>query len=650
MTSVGRVRIERFRAEYLVPAGHPSPARVQSQLDQAMSRDLPQMLEAVLEPWLGADDESLWLVRRLDLAVDVDVAWPRDRSARRWARQVAQELARALTDRSVGSGVIRFENRAAYLARFLADLAAGDAWGRWYYRSFEGLRRLPTSGALRTALCDEPAIGLAALLRLAGADRTRVIDALTTLDARRVLDGLAGRSAADDRERCWRAIGRAWEALPAATLPTDAESHASLELCLAACDTDPQLAGHQLRAAAGALVRLARLIEIATPDRRRAVLAAVRSGDPARLYEAAGAADAEMLRPLSGAPAGLIEAVVDVSTTGQDNDGPVRRESDGPAEPRRTVHGGMFLLLPMLDRLPFGALADGWPRLGMTPADAVLRLLVLAKCLGGKRTERVLRDTLVLDQLGFSPPTTILQLREWVGRVPSGAVAGLATTLARSLSDTVPPRKLCLLRARMRGAPAAALVDGRTGDWLWAGGYTAGRTDRLANRLVDFLESSGIEPAELLAAPDLVARIQAHDTELPVRSKVEAAESSQAEEPGLAHVLTNEDRLTSDLRYLTLPAALGVSRELDLALSVAAQRTLSQFAGRLPGFAASSPAYLNANFLDVPATLLEEPQRRVVRLGRAPLQLVLGMGGLARGEYRVSWSPERPFVLFPEGD
>jgi hypothetical protein len=55
---------------------------------------------------------------------------------------------------------------------------------------------------------------------------------------------------------------------------------------------------------------------------------------------------------------------------------------------------------------------------------------------------------------------------------------------------------------------------------------------------------------------------------------------------------------------------------------------------------------LSRNFFDFAATLEEEPARRIVRLGHAPLHLVLDMTGMNRQSYRLSWLDERPFAVF----
>ncbi|PYS76797.1 MAG: hypothetical protein DMF66_12790, partial [Acidobacteria bacterium] len=70
---------------------------------------------------------------------------------------------------------------------------------------------------------------------------------------------------------------------------------------------------------------------------------------------------------------------------------------------------------------------------------------------------------------------------------------------------------------------------------------------------------------------------------------------------------------------------------------------------RLPGFATSGLAYLFGNFLDFAGSLEDEEARRVVRVGRPPLNLVLMLTGMNRSSYRLNWLDERPFVLFQEG-
>ncbi|MBI5367152.1 MAG: hypothetical protein HZA54_08955, partial [Planctomycetes bacterium] len=48
--------------------------------------------------------------------------------------------------------VVRFPDRAAYVACFLSDLLRGRAWSRWFYGTFASLQALPTHAAAETLL------------------------------------------------------------------------------------------------------------------------------------------------------------------------------------------------------------------------------------------------------------------------------------------------------------------------------------------------------------------------------------------------------------------------------------------------------------------------------------------------------------------
>src|SRR4051794_33155169 len=214
-TTSGRLRVAALDAVYLVAEGHPSPERLARQLDDVVRKELPAALRTTLMPLLKSNDPTLWFIRRLDVPVDVNAAWEPDAIARSWARQISRTLAQDLCGAGDGSNVIRFPDRAAYLARFVADAALGDAWSHWFYRPFAGLRALPVSAAIRTALVDDPALGLAALRRLDLRDLGTVVAALTDADARRTLNSLAGGHEEASLDTSLGAAAAAWPSIAA---------------------------------------------------------------------------------------------------------------------------------------------------------------------------------------------------------------------------------------------------------------------------------------------------------------------------------------------------------------------------------------------------------------------------------------------------
>ena len=128
--------------------------------------------------------------------------------------------------------------------------------GEVVLQAFEGLRLLPTSAVIRTALCEHPLTGRAALLQLSADALARVLRALTVQDARRVLDRLAEETPAGNTLGCFQAIWSVWETgLEASRAKT--EWHHALYLYLEASRVTVDVGGPPLRTAALALLCLA---------------------------------------------------------------------------------------------------------------------------------------------------------------------------------------------------------------------------------------------------------------------------------------------------------------------------------------------------------------------------------------------------------
>ena len=135
--------IRRLKSRYIVASDHHAPESVRGRLDEMATGALPRVLATAVESWARDEDTTIWLIRRLEVDVDLNAAWNRARLARVWAGRISRVLLEALEER--GDNVLCFAGRADYLARFLTDLAAGAAWGKWYYVAFDGLRLLPAS-------------------------------------------------------------------------------------------------------------------------------------------------------------------------------------------------------------------------------------------------------------------------------------------------------------------------------------------------------------------------------------------------------------------------------------------------------------------------------------------------------------------------
>jgi hypothetical protein len=588
-------------------------------------------------------------MRRLEIEVTTNAAWEPEQLTRAITTQIVRTIDAELHDGAARDNVQRFANRAAYLASFLVDLATGVAWSQWYYEAFAGLRLLPTSAALRTAICDEPQAGQAALGQLANTDMKQVIRGLTGPDARRILETLAAHAPTGDEWRCCQAAWAAWQSLAADVASVADIWQQALYLYLTVSRQADGAGGLHLQRAALALVRLAQRLAGAASETYHQLLHALTGGDVSALYVTAGAADAEALLPLLHCPPVWVREVAPgllAHSTGQ-----APHASVTPPGRRDTAGGGIFLLLPLLDDLPLMEATRHWPHTDEAAAISLVRFLLLLKCCGQDRAQRAFYDPLWRDLLLIPPTLSPALLHDW----HNGVTPTHLRTFLEVLIDwqhalgAIGEEKQVLAVSTLRGRPLVVLLDGVRGLWLLLRRQALRRPGPVQATLHDRLGRLAQNDGLLVCDPALLPLLRSEFPALKLAHAIDhAIEARPDADQQLREILARLDRLPDELSHLALPASFRLSRSFDLTLSLAAQHLLRGFAWRLPGFARSNLPYLYTNFLACRGSVEEEPLRRVVRLSRPPLHLVLHMTGIMRHSYRVSWLDERPFVLFPE--
>ena len=118
-----------------------SAALAEGLLRTALPAALPEALEQEL-----ADDPTVYVARSLVCEVSTGPA----ATGAVLARSIAAQLATAVrTQDRDSTGLVRFPSTADYLAAFLAALARGDAWQRWYFRPLRRLARLEAPAVFR---------------------------------------------------------------------------------------------------------------------------------------------------------------------------------------------------------------------------------------------------------------------------------------------------------------------------------------------------------------------------------------------------------------------------------------------------------------------------------------------------------------------
>lgn len=420
------VNIDRLRVVYQLPADHGKRHLRKAQLDQALDRGVKSMLGEALDPLLASTGESVWLIRRVAATLNVNMAWQPDVLARQCARHIVREVARAVSAGPNGDEVMFFPDRAAYLAHFVADLAQNRAWSKWYYQAFAGLRPLPTSTALRTALLDDPAQGLAACLALTTEDQATVIGQLTGQDAHRLLVGLA----ADDAASAGLPVTNLWAVWEDAGMDVlaDHDGPNALRLCLAAWRSGMATNMAGAPRAAYALLGLGRLAARRSASALGRLVRALADGNLADVYRLADG-NADALLPLAQVDPRWVQRVAGTLHRRHyqgvaDADAPTV-DAGALALPRHTRLGGVFLLLPDLIVLPLEEWVDGWPVVGTNTAASCIRWLLLLKCLGQERARAAQVDPLLRDTMGVKPDLSLPLLAGWAQRMPGITVGVL---------------------------------------------------------------------------------------------------------------------------------------------------------------------------------------------------------------------------------
>jgi hypothetical protein len=620
MTSAGlhesSIHIGRLYNNYRVPLEHTAPEDARRMCENAIAATLSARLATALNASLPASDPSLWFIRRLEVDFAVNTGMSPPALAQVWAKEIASGLAGALQIED--DEAVHFPDRATYLAHFLLDLAEGSAWDKWYYELFDGLRMLSISAALRTAICDSAETGLRTLCSLDEAGCNAVLRKINASDASRILDALGNVGVASDGTDCFTEIGERWQAM--ARIAAREEERRALLLFLSVTRNKPALAGLTLSDAARAISRLARLLQESSANDER-LLEALRRRELDKLYRLAGLKHAPVLGPLLRCSSGCLDSLLQRITGGPIKD-PVTRQ-----ETRFTAFGGAFMLLPILDQFPLHEATHGWPDLESVNAVALVRFLLLAKCFGRIRASGCLNDSLIRDRMRIPPQLTPIMVRSWLTGISSENTRTFLAAISQWHVETgaIKAEEFTVLPVAQKGAPAVVVMDGARGLWL-----SALRQPENA-----------VHPCDSFSEVPAPAKVFCHESLMPAASKsfphahIEALPATAA------------PSVSRDMAYLTLPREYG-RPDADLALSVAAQGVVRLFSSKLPGFARSSMDYLSTNFLDCSGAVQEKSKQRVVFLSRPALHMVLGMAGLNRCAYRLSWLDEKPWAIFPE--
>lgn len=658
-----RLSIRRLNATYLVPRDLEAPEAARRRLDEVVTRRLADDCARLLSRALDPHDDSVWLIRRLDIELALDLgAADDDLIARAWAQRTAVSLARALAAGPDGTNVIRFPDAASHLAQFVLDLAEGRAWGKWYYDSFDSLRSLPAGAAVCEALVRTPGTASEVLSRLdARGAASLVIGSLDTRGARRVYaacgEGTTPPSPGTNARLVVELLAALWHGA-GLRAPEDEKAlwHEALRLHLALRRAAPAAADSLAHEAVPLLLTFASLVGGAKSRDEFIDSVARGLGQSVEGLKAAGPAAASLafMAEAANGDAGWLGRVAQVVSPASKTSGP-----DAPAPSVRafgSVCGGLFLLLPALLDLKVDELFEAapldLPEAGAEPA--LYRYLWALKSLGRLNEMTAASDPAPAFVAGLDTAPAFEDLR------------ALARATTAESSRACLRRLLALLAARGRiegHTLAAQLVVGGDEETLllrdtahdfWV--YAASLGDdaleeELARGLALVSEATGAKVETLLLAGGIERKLDLGALTRTGARLVREGEDEPSALPevsrhALANYISNARPAAPDLEYFSLPGlAPRAGATLDLTWSLVARAVSREFALRLVGFAWSSAGHLSQNFLGGSAGVRIGREDVDVQLSGVPLALVLRMAGINGLRFNVPWLNDRQISL-----
>ena len=343
------------------------------------------------------------------------------------------------------------------------------------------------STALREALCREPETGEAALLRLADSGRLdKAVRTMREADCRVVLGTLCDRQPASQEVTIehLHVAWRAWQRAQGLVREQALQHHNALQIYLTIRHNDesppPSVALHD---AIRAVTALASWMGSTQSD---SLLMALRRNDTAAALTILREEDVESLNVLLRCErVAVVEIAEELRTTASRS---VETSADS-REPLFTPFGGIFYLLPHLDDLDLHECAAALPDFeGEAPA-AVVRFLVLLKCLGASRAPRAFFDPILREVAGLTSPFDADAVRAWARFVTPQMADDFQARWATSCLRRVAMNTSLALRSpgttrpiasahRLRTRHLALLGTFHAGTGPFPGGKTATRTPR----------------------------------------------------------------------------------------------------------------------------------------------------------------------------
>jgi hypothetical protein len=665
-----RITVARWLTTYQVPQDCPAPQDVQQQLDRIVQARLAEQCRSFLEPLLDTADPAVWRIKELTLGLPLATS-PADSSeiARNWGRRLAADLHSLIDRGNPSESILRFANKAAFVAQFVFDVAEKTAWRKWYYEEFDHLRMLSDSQAICAVLLRGDALPSHVIAALAAASRLEtVLRVLSSQDARAIyelcFDSALSASHDAGSENWTSRLLELWNELPLGFSSRDENRyHDGLRLFGRTIVRFPDAPGDaQLKSAIDGLFDLRRVLAaISSPSVLDAIMTNLASGNVERaigLAHRAGASDPTaafrfFVEAMQGDVDWGIQAIaVILGEERQQRFLTAKTISEG--ESFLTPFGGVFLLGPIFNALRLHALVDAMAQGFESPEKiaAILRHFVALKCLGRIRGVDAVDDPALRLFSGFSG-RHFRQAFESLD-APKLNLVGAKRILQRTLLD---PEILYapLLLVDLLSLPdcnfALVVRELLRDEWLDVVPVSADKpalTTAIQASVARIVDTCGTTSETIFLTGLLASRVNCSVLSdifgqmiVLDRSDVvlhrRLAEQLGTAVSKLSIRLNSAEKECSFFSLSNIWPELQIVPAIDAVFSLVARAALKQFARKLPGFDSSSPEHLYQNFLAGISEIRWVDGRVEVRLPSSPLSVILRMTGLQEQRYTPAW-------------
>lgn len=580
------LQIHRLNIQYILDESTTSATEEKKRLDRMATEQLARTLGQSLSP-LFSRKPGLVLFDKLECELTFDSTHSNRAIVEAWTSEITRVLSRYLQDDTC-QAMVYYDTFEDLLSAFLIDLIKGQAWNNWAYRTFDGLKMLPLSAALRTAILDNQDVGMKVLLAMNQTEQRMVVRALGKVESHRVLSTLASNNS-DVGVNLDKVARQILSVLDNDLLISNETSASSLYLFLQVNATHRMNCKIQAR-----LIR--EIVQLKTSLADSAFYHSVNKNDKLAIEKIINT-ETEIIAGLSPATRNIIINILSKNHEDIVCDTTIDT-MNGDAGRCLTLFGGAILLIRFIAELPI----NKFP--GITDDDAIcLRMIILAKAMGNERFIDVFNNPVLRELLAVPPTLTVRAATDWAANQPQDRWQDWMHMLADWRRGQWPAKEdkqvLCnrfgiqhLLSERVKGA------------WLYS------------------VSATNISELNKLNVP-------ASDNKVPVDSRMLR-------------------RSLADFHYLRIPLIASMNENIDMALSVMSQSVMRDFSFCLSGFSDSSLSFLYDNFLAFSAQMEKVENGYHVHLGRPSLNVILNMTSLQREQVSLPWHSSLSLSLFPD--